>query len=401
MRIAAALAALLAAPSAWAQSNWPEQGDPTAAEQLVLEIINRARADPVAEGARLATASPNGLPGGDITEGLSAAEIARVGAKPPLAMNSRLLAAARAHSQDMWTRVFFAHTNPDGVTSSQRMTNQGYSWMAAGENIAASGSGSAAYLEDLLMVDFNYPGRGHRVNLLSLLDPGTYGTWREIGVGYYPGAAAQDFPPAGPSGNLKDFLTQDFGWRSGVGPFVLGVVYDDANTNSSYDLGEGLAGVTVSLSPAGTWQNVSSTSGGYSFPVSAGMGATVTVRATGGPFGANVVIKTFVYDGANKKIDFRLGEALASDTDADGLSDAWETAEFGNLAQNAAGDPDGDTYTNLQEMQAGTDPENAASNPGAGGGGGGGGSDSDGGCGSVGVDLLLPALLLVLARRRR
>jgi hypothetical protein len=45
-----------------------------------------------------------------------------------------------------------------------------------------------------------------------------------------------------------------------------------------------------------------------------------------------------------------------TDTDNDGLDDNWETSYFGNLAQTAAGDPDGDGDSNLAEFNAGTDP---------------------------------------------
>jgi hypothetical protein len=43
--------------------------------------------------------------------------------------------------------------------------------------------------------------------------------------------------------------------------------------------------------------------------------------------------------------------AQALDSDSDGLDDAWETTNFGNLAQTAAGDPDADDMTNLEEFQ--------------------------------------------------
>jgi CotH kinase protein/Concanavalin A-like lectin/glucanases superfamily/Lamin Tail Domain/Chitobiase/beta-hexosaminidase C-terminal domain/Bacterial TSP3 repeat len=46
----------------------------------------------------------------------------------------------------------------------------------------------------------------------------------------------------------------------------------------------------------------------------------------------------------------------SNDTDNDGLSDIWETAQFGNLAQTATGDPDSDGATNLAEFTAGTNP---------------------------------------------
>lgn len=52
------------------------------------------------------------------------------------------------------------------------------------------------------------------------------------------------------------------------------------------------------------------------------------------------------------------------DTDADGLPDAWEISNFGSIAaQNGSGDPDGDFATNLQEFSAGTNPNGPLSWP--------------------------------------
>jgi hypothetical protein len=63
--------------------------------------------------------------------------------------------------------------------------------------------------------------------------------------------------------------------------------------------------------------------------------------------------------------------ALPGDTDADGLPDFWEdhyllgANDNGsvNPAFGAAGDPDGDSASNLAEYQGGTDPQNGASSP--------------------------------------
>ena len=48
------------------------------------------------------------------------------------------------------------------------------------------------------------------------------------------------------------------------------------------------------------------------------------------------------------------------DTDGDGLPDAWEIAWFGNLGEDALGDPDGDRIVNLTEYSYGWDPRTAA-----------------------------------------
>ena len=48
------------------------------------------------------------------------------------------------------------------------------------------------------------------------------------------------------------------------------------------------------------------------------------------------------------------------DSDGDGLADAWELQYFGNLNQNATGDPDGDGVNNLQEYLQGRNPTTGA-----------------------------------------
>jgi len=51
------------------------------------------------------------------------------------------------------------------------------------------------------------------------------------------------------------------------------------------------------------------------------------------------------------------------DTDSDGLPDAWELAQFGDLDENGPGDPDNDGLTNFEELALGTDPEVADATP--------------------------------------
>jgi hypothetical protein len=268
-------------------------GDPTPAEQLVLEYINRARSDPVAEGQRL---------GIDIHEGLSDPSL--VGPRPPLAMNSILLGIAQAHSQDMYNLNYFSHDDPNGTTPYDRMIHAGYDYLLAGENMAAGGTeATAAELEDLMMIDAGTPGRPHRVNLLDLRNPYPCGdppcAYSEVGIGYYERAT--------PNGiGLGSLITEDFG-AANTGPFLLGVVYNDQNHNNFYDIGEGLAGVKITPSSGGYYA-ISSSSGGYTIPI--GTFGTITVTSSGPTFAP--ITKTVTLNGANIKLDFTASAQITS-----------------------------------------------------------------------------------------
>ena len=55
---------------------------------------------------------------------------------------------------------------------------------------------------------------------------------------------------------------------------------------------------------------------------------------------------------------FVQSDTIASgvDTDGDGMADAWERQNFGNLSASATADADGDGMSNMQEFLAGTNP---------------------------------------------
>lgn len=109
-------------------------------------------------------------------------------ATTPLAANDALRTAAHNHSQDMAVRNFFDHTNPDGVTFDQRITNAGYSWRAAAENIAAGASTPQDVVAGWLK------SSGHCANIMNPI-------YNDLGVGYYRG------------GSAGHYWTQDFGAR--------------------------------------------------------------------------------------------------------------------------------------------------------------------------------------------
>jgi hypothetical protein len=258
-------------------------GNPTPEEQLVLEYINRARANPIAEGQRLGIDIHEGLQD-DPQNGCYGPEY--VGVRPPLAMNPALLAIAEGHSQDMYTQNYFSHTDPNGTTAFQRMTNAGYNYISAGENIGAGTSMSATDLEDTLMLDSGYPCRAHRMNLLDIF-PYPPPAYYEVGIGYYEGSSGQAF------------ITQDFGTAINTTPFLTGVVYNDANGNGFYDIGEGIAGVTITPN-TGSYYAISSSSGGYAFPIPTS--GTITVTAQGNGFGP--ITQTITLTGTNVELDF-------------------------------------------------------------------------------------------------
>lgn len=57
-------------------------------------------------------------------------------AQPALRWSCKLDSAATTHARDMASQHFFSHTGSDGSRMGQRMSNAGYSWSSAGENIA-------------------------------------------------------------------------------------------------------------------------------------------------------------------------------------------------------------------------------------------------------------------------
>jgi hypothetical protein len=364
-------------------------GTPSNEEQLVLELINRARRDPVAEGARL---------GISITEGLDPGMDAFVMSRPPLALNAALSNAAQGHLDDMYLNNYFAHINPATPTidPGDRMTAAGYVFSGSsswGENIAG-GYSTAAAAEDALMIDSGISGRGHRVNLLDIFDPAVWLSsrpFREVGLAFEDKLVSK-------SNISRYILVQDFAKSAGSGPFLVGVVYDDNTAAPFYTPGEGRGGVTIAISsPAWGWNANTSASGGYAFPIAgiAAVGTAVDVTATGGALGAAVVTKSFYVTGDNVKVDFLVADA--ADGDADGLPDWWEGRY--PLSADPASDEDGDFFIALAEFRFGSLPNDSTSTPANPGGGGGGGGSGGSFCGALGVEVLLLLALRRLVRR--
>ncbi len=297
-----------------------QQVEPTDEEQLMLELINRARSDPPAEGTRLANHPDPEIQGAysffnhDV-EAMEA-DFQTYPPRPPLAMNLKLIQAARRHSADMRDNRFQDHFGTDGSDPGQRLTEAGYEWRGYGENVFAHGE-NVEHAHAAFVADWNVPSLGHRKNTLEFdHDP----NWKEVGIGILRTASAKvlrsriqlkktnEFKSAGMQLKQQDsvgplLVTIDFSVTFSYTPQLLGVVYADTNNNDFYDLGEGLGGVQITV--VGTnFSTITFSSGGYSIPISTP--GEYDLEASGGLL-PEPMTKTFnIGSEDNVKVDFVL-----------------------------------------------------------------------------------------------
>lgn len=272
-------------------------GNPGAEEQHHIELINRARANPPQEGVRMAaTTDPDVLNayayfGVDLS--MMQSEFDAIAPAPPLAPNASLTTAARGHSQWMLENAVQTHyqTNPAN-SPHERMIAAGYVPSATGENVAAHTKGTW-HGHAGFQVDWGTGGTGgmqdpraHRVSIHSPM-------FREIGVGVVQGTNGEVGP---------ELVTQDFGTPQSGAFFGTGVAYYDLNGNQFYEVGEGIAGLSVSVQGA---SHVCTTAdgGGWAVPIPSTQ-ATRTVAFSG--LGMNHSVTMQVPASSNAKADLRL-----------------------------------------------------------------------------------------------
>lgn len=288
-------------------------GDPTDEEQYYLELINRARANPVAESIRLATTNDPDVRSTCAYFGvnlvLMQSQFLPIPAAPPLSMNATLMSAARAHSQNMLANNYQGHTGPDGSLST-RLAGYiaGANGWSIGENVYAY-SKSIWYGHAGFEIDWGgtiatggmQSPPGHRQNIHST-------TFREVGIGVVNGSNG------GTGGVGPQLVTQDFGMTGGLLPFVTGVVYRDLNGNGFYDPGEGIGGVTVTIANVNSYA-VTAASGGYSVPVPVpGSGNYLVTFSSGSVPTSQRSIS--VINGENLKVDYVVTGSPPSPTPA-------------------------------------------------------------------------------------
>lgn len=279
-----------------------EAAEPTEFEQYMLELINRARADPAAEVVRL-TAEASSQPGYwgaattfNLYEGFYRAPSINEGppllggaaysipatAKQPLAFNTDMIDTSHAYVLRMQSSNSISH-QIGGSSVYDRLTAEGYTTdfpLDSGQNnyfpgsennsyVATSDSFDTAFYDgDIrkeaidvmhhgLFTDGSSSTRGHRMTMLA-------SDWQEAGIGVDFGIDGQ-FSSA--------YANHTFGVQSGRGPFLTGVVFNDLDSDQFFtpNTGEPIAGILVTVYKTGTAEVVATStsfsSGGYSIAV--------------------------------------------------------------------------------------------------------------------------------------
>ena len=292
---------------------------PSNEEQLALELINQLRTDPDGEYARLmalSAAQPNvasALSYFGVTLSALQNQLAALSPVAPLAWNSALNIAATTHSQAMIDEDEQSHQLPGEPDLGTRIGDAGYANLqGAGDNVYAF-SDDTAFGHAGFVVDWGYDavdfdgnvlradwqtrgdgiqdGAGHRANMMDAF-------FTEVGVGIIRETNAAT--------EVGEYVTtHNFATRFGYKAQFVGVVIDDADGDSFYDIGEGLGGVTVRLTNgAATYQTTSWSSGGWQIEVPAG---NYTITFSGGGLDAPIV-RQATLGAVNVKVDAIDGE---------------------------------------------------------------------------------------------
>jgi len=229
-------------------------GETSVEEQQLIYELNEARRDPAAYAAAHLS-------------GAVADHVASLAPRPALAVNDTLGASAQFHSAEMADYGYFDHRSAvTGEYTNELVRRHGYqlpSWYPDAANNAESIAGgyqsASSALEGFMNSD------GHREHLMG--EVSFFLDHREIGIGYvnHPGSP------------YERYFTVHTAYRNGgPGTYLTGVVFSDTDGDNFMDVGEGLAGVTVS---AASTSVVTNDGGGWS--IAAGPG-TWEVTASGG-----------------------------------------------------------------------------------------------------------------------
>jgi Ca2+-binding RTX toxin-like protein len=293
----------------------------TAPEQLLLELINRARLDPLGEAARFDI---------DLNKDVAPEKTISSTPKQALAPNEVIATAAETHSLWVLENNLFQHTGEGGNRANDRMEAAGYvfsgTW-AWGENLALIEGGGQIDLGAAIVAHYDglFKSAEHRTSTLG-------DAFREIGIAQVAG----DFKDTDPSVANASMLTENFA-LSGTQRFLTGVVYDDTDSDDFYSIGEGRGGVTFTLGAATT---TTAATGGYVL----GTAATGPIKIAIDTGTIEGVVETSLGAG-NVKIDVVNGAELLTSGSMTLVRGFTEARLLGVDDLELTGSDDGDTLT--------------------------------------------------------
>jgi uncharacterized protein YkwD len=293
---------------------------PTNDEYYEFELLNAARLDPSqGVGLYLNSAAPLTSSDPDIENAITAFgvdgmtlynAILALSPMQPLAWNDTLAGAARTHNGFQISGDTQSHqvTTLGEGNLTTRLTNAGYAWTAAGENVYAY-SLSDIYAEAGFFIDWGgnvatggmQSPPGHRNNIMGVGNIAVL--FREVGIGITPQTPANPGVDVGPL-----VITEDFGNRSIATPLIFGAVYDDlAGTGLYNPTGDAYYGnETVSVSGGGNTTSIA----GTGFYELAGVVGNNTLTYSGGDAGNFTVTLNGLTANSNVWIDVVNGSKL-------------------------------------------------------------------------------------------
>ncbi len=276
---------------------------PDGNEQQLVWLMNRARANPAAEGLFLTNSGDTGINSGisffQISPTQIRNEFAAIPAQPPASFDRRLYDASRTHSLDLIARDAQDHEN-----QFTRITASGFVWNSANVSVF-SYSKSALDAHGALNIDWGYPrppggdgmqaGRGHRAAIMSNQSTLLTNVGFALVAESNPGTDVGPFVFSGAYCSASNAATHS-------NRFLVGTVWKDLNGNSRYDAGEGLNQVRVQPD-SGPWHAITGLAGGWAIPVSTA--ATYTLTFSGPPL-INPLMRTATVGSSSVLADVKI-----------------------------------------------------------------------------------------------
>lgn len=268
----------------WIYHKTADGAHPDGNEQELFWLMNRARANPSAEGTFLRTTGnadvENGINFFNVDRNLLQTEFNAIAAKPPAAFDRRLYEASKLHSQYMIANDVQEHTGQIAKVDAA------FSRVAVNVSVF-SFADSPVQGHAALNIDWGpggtggmQLGRGHRVAIMS--NQSTLLT--NVGFAMLPDNDINT--DAGPLVFSGAYCSANTTVANHYNRFLTGTVWKDTNSNNRYDAGEGLNNVRIQPD-SGTFYAITGVAGGWSIPITTP--ATYNLTFSGSALGGNFI----------------------------------------------------------------------------------------------------------------